>query len=133
QLRNDERSEVDAVFGVPGGHLYFRVQPDLPAACSVQALDEPYLLRKRAHPKADPGVYGESLGIKGPFPARPAPLVDRKLAQLGEIEIDDVEMPVGAATARETALNVGDVLEVHVVQHDQLAVAGCDHVLLEVV
>src|SRR5690606_13823893 len=113
-----QRREVDAVLGVPGGRLDLGVQADLAAAGPVQSFDEPYLFGERADPKPDPGIARESRRIERPVSGRPATLVERQLAQLGEIEIEHVEMTVGAAAVRVTPGDVRDLLEVYVVEHD---------------
>ena len=51
-------------------------------------------------------------------------LEQRELPQLGEIEIDGVVSPVAAMSIGEACRDVGYVVEIEVVQHDELARRG---------
>ena len=75
----------------------------------------------------------ESLRETAPAAARLAPLRHRERLQLREIEIDRVVTAVGSLPARKTARDVGDVVEIQIVEDDELRIARRDDVLLEIV
>ncbi len=50
-----------------------------------------------------------------------------------EIEVPDVETAVRPLPSREAARDIGDPIEVNIMQHDERIIAARDHVLLEVI
>lgn len=50
-----------------------------------------------------------------------------------EGEVPDVITAVGPCAARESIRDVGDPIEMHVMQNDQFVIPRCDHVLLKIV
>ena len=126
----DQLQKVAPVSAVPVRFLDFRVDTGAPPGRAIQAGDELDFLAERDNPEAI-HVAAETIRELRGIGARFASLNDAQLPQLRKIEVDDVMTPVLPRPARKPDGNVGDVIEVRVVEHDQLVVAGRYDILLD--
>ena len=114
---------------MPLGFLDLRVDPHRAAHRLVQPLDETQLVSERRNAE-QAGVFWKPRGVFGDCAARSAALEHAQQLELGEIEVDDVVAPVSAMSPGKSPRDVGDVVQVQIVQDDEPAVARGDDILL---
>ena len=114
---------------MPLGFLDLRVDPHRAPHRLVQPLDETQLVSERRN-AAQAGVFWEPRGVFGDCAARSAALEHVQQLELGEIEVDDVMASVSAMSPGKSLRDVGDVVQVQIVQDDEPAVARGDDILL---
>ena len=102
--------EIDAVLVMPTRVLDLRIDSDGPAHRFVEARDQRELLIERRDSEQR-GVGRESRGEPRQSTAGIAPLRHCELLELREIEIDHVVATVRSLPTRESARDVGDVVE----------------------
>jgi hypothetical protein len=123
------RCDVDTLLSMPRRALDFRVNARLPSGFIVQPANEGKLLTQRMDAEiAATGriafrVNRAAIGIH--------PLPDPERRQFRQIEIADIKTPVIPGPSRKTLCNVGDAVEMDIVQNDEFVVTACDNVLLK--
>src|SRR5690606_28432469 len=98
----------------------------------IQLANQAKLLVERHDTKGE-RLVGEPLRIGGAPGAGSSPLDDAEGQQFLEVEIDHVVAAVRAPALGKLRRDIGDIVEMKIVEHDEMAVAGRDDVLLEVV
>jgi hypothetical protein len=122
--------DINPFVVMPGWGLDLRINADVSPGCTVQALNQLYLLRQSDDAKV-PAVDGESARKSRTAGVIVQSLADIQRSEFSQIEIANVVAAIIAVTIGVTVCDIADTVKVNIVRHDQDIIPGSDDVLLE--